>query len=95
MPKRMLLIATGALAAGLAGIVIAGQWRPAPRPPVYPVRATPEMMQVSRDEHDLIAEMIKAQLAAERSQFQKQKVAASATPIASKTTTARPRAALQ
>jgi hypothetical protein len=92
MPKRILLLTTGALAAGLAGIVIAGQWRQAPGQPVYPVRATPEMMQLSRDEHDLIAEMIKAQLAAERGQFQKQKVAASATPVASRTTTARPRA---
>ena len=42
---------------------------------VITARATPEMMQLSRDEHDLIAEMIKAQLAAERSQFQKQKLA--------------------
>jgi hypothetical protein len=31
----------------------------------YPVPATPEMMQLVRDEHDLIADMIKAQLAAE------------------------------
>jgi len=92
MPKRMLLLTAGALAAGLAGIVIAGQWRQPPRQPVYPVRATPEMMQLSRDEHDLIAEMIEAQLAGERSQFQKQKVAASATPIGSRTTIARPRA---
>ena len=35
-------------------------------PPAFPVPATPEMMQLVRDEHDLVADMIKAQLAAER-----------------------------
>ena len=91
MPKRILLFTTGALAAGLVGIgMIAGQWRQAPKP-IYPVRAAPEITPVPRDEHDLIAEMIKAQLVAERSQFEKQKLAASATPVRSKPTTARPR----
>ena len=37
----------------------------------YPVRAAPEITQLPRDEHDLIAEMIKAQLVAERSQLEK------------------------
>jgi len=91
MPKRILLFTTGALAAGLVGIgMIAGQWRQAPKP-IYPVRAAPEITQPPRDEHDLIAEMIKTQLVAERSQFEKQKLAASATPVRSKPTTARPR----
>ena len=79
-------------AAGLAGIVMAGPLRQAPKQPVYPVPATPEMMQLSRDEHDLIAEMIKAQLAAERSQLPKKRVAGSTNPIVSGTTTARSRA---
>jgi hypothetical protein len=92
MSKRMLLLSAGVLATGLAGIVMAGQPRQAPKQSVYPVHATPEMMQLSRDEHDLIAEMIRAQLAAERSQFPKQRAAGSATPIASGTTTARRRA---
>jgi len=91
MPKRMLLLTTGAFAAGLVGIgMIAGQWRQAPKP-IYPVRAVPEITQLPHDEHDLIAEMIKTQLVAERSQFEKQKLAASATPVRSKPTTARPR----
>jgi hypothetical protein len=58
----MLLLTTGALAAELAGIVIASQRRHVPRQPVYPVRATPEAKQLSRVEPDVIAEMIKAQL---------------------------------
>jgi hypothetical protein len=91
MPKRMLLLTTGALAAGLVGIVmIVGQWRQAPKP-IYTVRAAPEITRLSRDDPDLIAEMIKAQLVAERSQSERQKVAASATPASSKPTTARPR----
>jgi hypothetical protein len=72
MSKRMLLLTAGVLATGLAGIVMAGQPRQAPKQSVYPVHATPELMQLSRDEHDLIAEMIKSQLAAERSQLPKQ-----------------------
>jgi hypothetical protein len=48
MPKRMFLLITGALAAGLVGIVmIAGQWRQAPKP-IYPVRAAPEITQLPR-----------------------------------------------
>jgi hypothetical protein len=91
MPKRILLLTTGGLAAGLVGIgMIAGQWKQAPKP-VYPVRAAPEITQLPRDEHDLIAEMIKTQFVAERSQYEKQKLAASATPVRSKPTTARPR----
>jgi hypothetical protein len=78
MPKRMLLLTTGALAAGLTGVVIAGQWKQAPGQPVYQVRVTPETTQLPRDEHDQIAEIIEAQLASERPQFQKRKVAASA-----------------
>ncbi len=92
MPRRVILFTAGVLAAGLTGIVIAGHGRQAPRQPVTQSAPRPEMMQLSRDEHDLIAEMIKAQLAAERSQSQKQKVAASAIHTGSKTTTARPRA---
>jgi hypothetical protein len=91
MSKMMVLLTAGVLAAGLTSIVMAGQWGQAPKQ-VYPVHATPEMTQPSRDEHDLIAEMIKAQLAAERGRLPKQRVAGSATPIVSGTTTARRRA---
>jgi hypothetical protein len=91
MPKRMLLLTAGTLAAGLVGVVmIVGHWRQAPKP-IYTAHAAPEITQLSRDEHDLIAEMIKAQLVPERSQSEKQKLAASATPVRSKATTARPR----
>ncbi len=91
MSRGMLLLTTGALATGLVGIVmVAGQWRQAPKP-IYTVRAAPEITQLSRDDHDLIAEMIKAQLVAERNQSEKQKLAASATPVRNKPTTARPR----
>ncbi len=66
MPKRMFLLITGALAAGLVGIVmIAGQVETSPQTYLHlSVRAAPEITQLPRDEHDLIAEMIKAQLVA-------------------------------
>ena len=37
--------------------------------------ATPETMQLLRGEHDLVAEMIKAQLTAEQTQYSEQKTA--------------------
>ena len=42
----------------------------------------PEMMQLVRDEHDLVADMIKAQLVAERDRYAEQRTAISATPSA-------------
>ena len=62
MTKRLLTL--GLVAAGLTGFVMASQWGHAAETPAYPVRATPEMMQLVRDEHDLVADMIKAQYAA-------------------------------
>ena len=67
---------------GLTGFVMASQWGYAAKPPAYPVPATPEMMRLARDEHDLIADMIKAQLAAERDRYAEQRTAISATPSA-------------
>ena len=64
MTKRFLT--AGLVAVGLTGFVMASQWGNAAEPPAYPVPATPEMMQLVRDEHDLVADMIKAQLAVER-----------------------------
>ena len=64
MAKRLLTL--GLVAVGLTGLPMASQWGHAAEPPAYPVRATPEMMQLVRDEHDLVADMIKTQLAAER-----------------------------
>jgi hypothetical protein len=40
------------------------------------------MMQLVRDEHDLVADMIKAQLAAERDRYAEQRAAITATPSA-------------
>jgi hypothetical protein len=40
------------------------------------------MMQLVHDEHDLVAEMIKAQLAAERDRYAEQRTAITATPSA-------------
>ena len=78
MTKRLFTLAL--VAVGLTGFVMASQWGHAAEPPAYPVRATPEMMQLVRDEHDLVADMIKAQLAAERDRYAEQRTAITATP---------------
>ena len=52
----------------------------AAEPPAHSAPATPEMMQLVRDEHDLVADMIKAQLAAERDRYAEQRTAISASP---------------
>jgi hypothetical protein len=80
MRKR--LLTAGLVAAGLTGFVMASQWGYAAERPAYPVPASPEMMQLVRDEHDLVADMIKAQLAAERDRYAEQRTAISATPSA-------------
>ena len=76
------LLTSGLVAVGLMGFVMASQWGYAAEPPAYPVPATPEMMQLVRDEHDLVADMIKAQLAAERDRYAEQRTAITATPSA-------------
>jgi hypothetical protein len=78
MTKRLLTL--GLVAVGLTGFVMASQWGHAAEPPAYPVRATPEMMQLVRDEHDLVADMIKTQLAAEQDRYAEQRTAITATP---------------
>jgi hypothetical protein len=78
MTKRLLTL--GLVAAGLTGFVMASQWGHAAEPAAYPVRATPEMMQLVRDEHDLVADMIKAQYAAERDRYAEQRTAITAMP---------------
>ena len=72
----------GLVAVGLTGFVMASQWGNAAEPPAYPVPATPEIMQLVRDEHDLVADMTKAQLAAERDRYAEQRTAITATPSA-------------
>jgi hypothetical protein len=80
MAKRKRLLSAALLAVGLTGFVMASQWGYAAEPPAYPVAATPEMMQLLRDEHDLVAEMIRGQLAAERDRYKEQRTAISTTP---------------
>ena len=80
MTKR--LLTAGLVAAGLTGFVMASQWGYAAERPAYPVPASPEMMQLVRDEHDLVADMIKAQLIAERDRYAEHRTAISATPSA-------------
>ena len=80
MTKR--LLTAGLVAVGLTGFVMASQWGYAAERPAYPVPAGPEMMQLVRDEHDLVADMIKAQLVAERARYAEQRTAISATPSA-------------
>jgi hypothetical protein len=79
MTKRFLTL--GLVAVGLTGFVMATQWGHAAEPPAYPIRATPEMMQLLRDEHDLVADMIKAQLTAERDRYAEQRTAITAIPV--------------
>ena len=80
MAKR--LLTAGLVAIGLTEFVMASQWGYAAEPPAYPVPATPEMMQIVRDEHDLVADMIKAQLAVERDRYAEQRTAIGVTPSA-------------
>jgi hypothetical protein len=81
--------AAGLLASGLSGFLMIGQWGHAAQPPAYPVPASLEMMQVLRDEHDLVADMVKAQVATARGDFHRQSVA-SASPDATSASIASP-----
>ena len=63
----------GLISIGLTGFVMASKWGYAAEPPAYPVPATPEMMQLVRDEHDLVADMVRTQLAAERDRYAEQR----------------------
>ena len=76
MAKRKRLLSAGLFTVGLTGFVMASQSGHAAEPPAYPVPATPEI-QLLRDEHDLVAEMIRGQLAAERDRYKEQSTAIS------------------
>ena len=80
---RKRLVSAGLIAVGVSGLVMASQWGHAAEPPAYPVPATPEMMQLLRVEHDLVAEMIRGQLAAERDRYTEQRMAVSTTTTSS------------
>jgi len=76
--SKRLLSATLLAVIGCTGFVMASQWGHAAEPPPYPVRATFESMQLLRDEHDLVAQMIEGQLAAEREQYREHRTAINA-----------------
>jgi hypothetical protein len=79
MAKRQCLLSAGVLTVGLAGFAIAIQWAHAAERPDYAIAAPPEMMRLLRDEHDLVAQMITAQLAAERDRYKEERTAVSST----------------
>ena len=58
MAKAKRSLTVGLAAVGLIGFVTASQWGYAAEPPAHSAPATPEMMQLVRDEHDLVADMI-------------------------------------
>jgi hypothetical protein len=64
--KRVLarLLIAGVLAGAIGELSLSGQWAPAVNLPLgQGTRASPGMMQLVRDEHSLVADMVKAQLA--------------------------------
>jgi hypothetical protein len=80
MAKMKHLLSAGLLAVGLTGFAMPSQWGYAAEPPANPARATPQMIQLLHDEHDLVAEMIRGQLAAERERYKEQRTAVSTIP---------------
>ena len=82
MAQTKRLFSAALVAVGLTGFVMASQWGNAAEPPAYPVPATTEMMQLVRDEHDLVADMTKTQLAAERDRYAEQRTAITGSPSA-------------
>jgi hypothetical protein len=75
MAKARHLFSAGLLVVGLTGLVMPSQWGYAAELGDNRISATPEMMQLLRDEHDLVAEMIRGQLAAERDRYKEQRTA--------------------
>jgi hypothetical protein len=61
-------LSTAALASVMVGLLLSYQWGHAAGPSMAQVvaPASPEMMQLLRDEHGLVATMLKAQLATEK-----------------------------
>jgi len=67
MPLLSRFLGTAVLASVIGGMLLSFEWSHAAGPPV--VQGTPasvEMMQVLRDEHGLMTNMIKAQLSTDR-----------------------------
>jgi hypothetical protein len=64
--KRLLarLLTTGLLALVIGGLLLSSQWHRTIKPsPSRVTTAPPGIMQLVRDEHDLVADMVRTQLA--------------------------------
>jgi hypothetical protein len=74
------LLTTVIFASVIGGLLLSNQWDLKVEPlQVEASRATPaspEMMRLLRDEHDLVAQMVRAQLAASGSSFDSKPIAA-------------------
>jgi flavin reductase (DIM6/NTAB) family NADH-FMN oxidoreductase RutF len=69
MPLLARLATTAALAVVIGGFLSGYQWVHAGEPRLaHVIPASREMMRLLRDEHDLVANMVKAQLATEQAQ---------------------------
>ena len=64
--------AAGLLASLLSGFLMNSQWGHVSDPSAHPTPASLEMMQLVSDEHGLVADMVKAQLANERTELPRQ-----------------------
>jgi hypothetical protein len=63
-------LSTAALASLIGGVLLSYQWGHGAGPSMAQVTpASPEMMQLVRDEHGLVATMLKAQLATEKKEL--------------------------
>jgi hypothetical protein len=70
MPLLGRFLSTAALASVMGGLLLSYQWGRAAGPSVAQVApASPEMMQLLRDEHGLVVTMLKAQLATEKQEL--------------------------
>jgi len=68
VPLLSRFLRTAVLASVIGGLLLSFEWIHAPGAPVVQVTpASLEMMRVLRDEHDLMANMTRAQLATNRS----------------------------
>jgi len=66
IPVLARLLATGVLASVVGGVLLGNPWsQPAAPPAAQASRSSAQMMQLMRDEHGLVASMVKAQVAAE------------------------------
>jgi hypothetical protein len=70
MPLPSRFLSTAALASAMAALLLSYQLGHTTGPRTTPVAAaSPEMMQVLRDEHGLVATMLEARLATEKQQL--------------------------